>query len=251
MKHVKRIRTISFFLIIVIAVSTCGCFPSYSKDKVVMATLVFYAVPGAKTYEHQAVRCEIIDEDEYGRKLFACGVNDWPGTYVICILQKSEDNHVYYYDNISYQITEKFNQYTQEQMDSLKVTNDWNKAMKEDKMIQRDLVERVGLLPEKKSTINNELPFKVFHNIIEDEENITTFVQYFDYSQTGQELFFVSRYDAKTINSGSKWVSIDFHLMILNADGTYDPENYLLKIDDLSQSNAPLAEIKERNGWVG
>lgn len=47
------------------------------------------------------------------------------------------------------------------------------------------------------------------------------------------------------------WRLLDYHLMILNDDGTYDPENYLVKIDDLSQSNEALAEIKERNGWVG
>jgi len=39
--------------------------------------------------------------------------------------------------------------------------------------------------------------------------------------------------------------------MILNADGTYDPETYLIKIDDLDKSNELLAEIKTNNDWVG
>lgn len=39
--------------------------------------------------------------------------------------------------------------------------------------------------------------------------------------------------------------------MILNAAGSYDADNYIVKIDDWEQINALLAEIKEKNGWVG
>lgn len=39
--------------------------------------------------------------------------------------------------------------------------------------------------------------------------------------------------------------------MILNADGSFDPDNYLIKVDDWDQINTLLAEIKEKNGWVG
>ena len=37
--------------------------------------------------------------------------------------------------------------------------------------------------------------------------------------------------------------------MVINADGTYDPDNFIVKFDDLYNSNEPLIRVKEQNDW--
>ncbi|MDD4096102.1 MAG: hypothetical protein PHP22_07675 [Oscillospiraceae bacterium] len=80
-----------------------------------------------------------------------------------------------------------------------------------------------------------------------------TDIYVFDVSQTGQKHFCVKRRINISTTGGYEYSPFDSYFMILNADGSYDPENYLLIIDDMDESNSPslLAEIKEQNGWVG
>ena len=118
-------------------------------------------------------------------------------------------------------------------------------------MIKRELVNHATLQMERKPSNSMEEAQNAFYEKIEMNDKMMTFIQFFDYSTTGQELFLVSRQDNKSINGGYDYGPFDDYLMILNADGTYDPENYLIKVADLNHSNEPLTEIKEKNGWVG
>ena len=257
MNYLKRLRIVPLTVIVVLLILTSlisGCFHSYSKDEVVMVTQFCYAVPGAKVAkigEGHALRSEFIDTDDYGRKLFAFSINTSLGISAVSIMQKYDDKYVYYYDNVSYLMTEQFSQCTPEQLDALKKANDWNRAMDEEKMIKREFVNRFSLSPDRESSLDQEVAINAFYGTIGEDENLSTYVGVFDFSQTGQEIFFVSRDEEKTINDKLEFVYVDSYLMILNADGTCDPENYLIKLDDVNMSNAPLAEIKEKNGWEG
>jgi hypothetical protein len=254
MNHHKRFGIVPLIAVIILLISTSGCFHSYSKDKVAIVSEFCYAVPGAKVAkigEGYALRSEFIDTDDYGRKLFAFSINTSLGISAVCILQKDDDKYVYYYDNVSYLMTEQFNLCTPEQLDALKDANDWNEAIDEEKMVKREFVNRFSLSPDRESTLDQQAAINAFYDTIGKEEKISTYVGVFDFSQTGQEIFFVSRDEKRATNTGHEWINIDYYLMILNADGTYDPENYLIKLDDLDKSNAPLAEIKEKNDWEG
>lgn len=166
-------------------------------------------------------------------------------------MQKHDDKHVYYYDNVSYISTEKYNVITQEELNILKEVNDWNQSLKEEKMVKRKLVNKYNLSPKIVPLLDYKDLQKEFNATVDDNEKISTTINVFDTSQTGQQLYYVFRKINKSTTGGFEYVPLDQYLMILNADGTYDPENYLIKIDDLSRSNEPLTEIKEKNDWVG
>jgi len=254
MKHLKKIRIVPLTVIVVLLILTSltgGCFHSYPKDEVVMVTQFFYAVPGAITSDPHAIRSEYIDTDDYGRKLFAFSINTSRGILGVCILQKYDDKYVYYYDNVSYQCTEQFNSCSPEQLEALKEANDWNKAINEEKMVKREFVDRFSLWPDRKSSFDQEEAINAFYDTVGEDVKIYTYARYFDFSQTGQEIFFVSRDEKVMVNGKWEFTFVDSYLMILNADGTYDPENYLIKLDNVNMSNTPLAEIKEKNGWEG
>ncbi len=249
MKQVKTIGGILLALIILSSTLAGGCFTKqYSPDMVRMFTQVFHAVPGGQSYDKHVIKGEIIDTDEYGRICFYFQTGGRLSG--ICIMQKYDEEYVYYYDNVSYLTSVMTRKYSKEEWSTFKEQNDWNQPIDEEKMIKREMVQSI-LSRNRESVIDIEAVKEAFYQTM-DENGYIFGTGYFDYSQSGQEIFLIERYErSKKEDDPYYYVVFDYHLMILNADGSYDPENYLLKIDDLSQSNAPLAEIKEKNGWVG
>ena len=43
---------------------------------------------------------------------------------------------------------------------------------------------------------------------------------------------------------------IEHYLVVVHEDSSYDPDNYMIKFNDLQKSNELLAEINERTGWI-
>lgn len=114
------------------------------------------------------------------------------------------------------------------------------------------MVDEYSLSSNIKWSFDEEIAIKAFHDTMK-EKDCEIGIGIIDYSQNDLVLLGVSRWEDKIDENGS-WNgvnSIDRYFMILNTDGTYDQENYLIQYDSLSQTNAPLAEIKARNGWVG
>jgi len=241
---VNRVRSLA--LAILMSLSICGCVKKYDKETVILFTQVFHAVPGVRSFDPNVINSKIIDTDSYGKTLFVFRTGEESG---ICIMQKSDNSYVYYYDNVSFRFTEKFNQYNSEQLDTLKESNDWNLPINENKMIKRELVDS-RLKPKRASVMNWDIAKNAYYDLMEDND-YSTGIEFFDYSISGQEIFLVRKYEQIVTKKEYDLRLIDYHLMILNADGTYDRENYLIQLDDLSHSNEALAEIKERNGWVG
>lgn len=250
MKRVKNIGVRIVFLFVLFSILTGitgSCQRRYSRDMVIMFTQVFHAVPGTRSINEHSIEGELIETDDYGRMRFSF----WTGSVKgICIMQKHDDKCVYYYDNVCYLISEPYKEHTSEELDAFKEANDWNEPMNESKMIKRELAEST-LVTQVEEVYEKEELLKIFNSTVPDNEKYWTVVGYFDSSQDKQQLFIVSRSINKSTTGGYKYVPLDQYFMILNADGTYDPENYLIKVDDLRQSNSPLTEIKERNGWVG
>lgn len=242
----SRIITLFLFLLLI---SLCSCRRvPYPEDHVMVVSQTSYAYPGGNAAVHDS-RSEIIETDKYGRVLFA--YNNGFGTYSVGIRQKSDENYVYYYDNVSFLYTDEYLLFTPEQIDSLKEANDWNQELNEEKMIKRKIVDKYSLSKDIDPVLDHKDQQRVFHDSIADNENISTTVFLVDESQTGQQLFQVWRRTIISKTDGYKYAHLDDYLMILNADGTYDPDNYLIEFDGTSQVSTKLAVIKERNGWVG
>jgi len=216
-----------------------------------VASVIYCAAPGAKGMNYLELSYKFIESDQFGRRLYAFHTTRAISLSGILIIQNADSKNVYYYDNYSYFITSEYLQYSTEELDKLKEINDWDNPLVAEKMVKRRLVNRFDFSDNRESAIDISLAINAFNYSIQEVDNVSTSIKFFDYSQSNQELFFISRDEKRVTENDSRWFNIDYYLMILNADGTYDPENYLIKIDDLSQSNEALAEIKERNGWVG
>lgn len=247
MKRVKTIGSLIIVLLILSSALASGCFTKrYSADMVMMYTQVFHAVPGTRSFDKHVIEGEITETDEYGRIQFSFYTGNIMG---VCIMQKHDDKYVYYYDNVCYLVSEQFKEPTVEELDYLREINDWNQPLDESKMIERKLIESTLYIRTIRNLERKEL-LRIFYSTMTDNEKYMTFVGLCDSSQTGQDLYFVSRTVNMSTTGGYEYVLLDNYFMILNADGSYDPENYIIKFESLSQSNAPLAEIKERNEWV-
>jgi hypothetical protein len=226
-----------------------GCLSKpHSKELIMVVSQASYAYPGGDAADRD-VHTKIIETDDYGRVLFA--YNNGFGVYSVGIRQKNDRKFVYYYDNISFFYTDEYLLYTSEQVEKLKTENDWNQPMKEEKMIKRSYVDQYSLSKGITPVLDSEDLQRIFHVYIEEEEGIETDVFLFDENPSGQQLFYAWRRINTSTESKLSYEIFDEYLMVLNADGSYDFENYLLKIEDRQKISKPLAEIKEKNGWVG
>ena len=243
----KKLKIVYLIIAILMIIIVSGCNKDYPKETVVMATHIYHAVPKSQG-DKQIFQCEFIDADQYGRTLFAFHTAYTNG---VCILQKYDDKSVYYYDNVSFLIgLDKYKECTQEELDLLKEANDWNKTLDDNLMIKRDLIKST-LNRKRESVINQKIAVSAYNKTYEASENIWSTVVFFDYDQSGQELFYIQKAINTSTTGDFDWELTDEYLMILKADGTYDPDNYLMRIDDWGQINTLLTEIKENNGWVG
>jgi len=245
----KSTRMILFVIIALCLTLICGCRRTpYPAEHVMVVSQTSYAYPSGNAVEHDS-RSEILETDEYGRVLFT--YNNGFGVYSIGIRQKHDEKYVYYYDNVSFLYTMKYREYTPEQVSDLKESNDWNKPLDEEKMIKRAFLDQYSLQKNIDPVLDYKDLEKPVNASVGYDENISVGVYLVDASQTGQQLFHVSRKINVSTTGEYDYAHLDYYLMILNSDGTYDPENYLIEFKDQSEISAALAEIKERNGWVG
>ncbi len=235
MKQQIKYSVMSMGLIFILMIS--GCFIPYSHHKIEMFTQIFHAIP-INLGDLHLLKSEVIETDKYGRRLFAFSTSDSSG---YCILQKTDDSYAYYYDNISFQLRREserisvlIDEYAPEDVEELKVKNDWDKELDESKMVKKAFMGEFLLSKSRKSVISEEKITKLLNSNFENKYYDDYDFFFCDYSQTGQELFNIR----------------GEYLMILNADGTYNADHYLMKIDDWEQINSLLAEIKKNNGWV-
>lgn len=245
----KSTRIVLLIIFALCLTSLCGCRRTpYPIEHVMVVSQTSYAYPSGNAVEHDS-RSEILETDEYGRVLFAY-YNGF-GVYSVGIRQKHDEKYVYYYDNVSFLYTMKYREYTPEQASDLKEANDWNKPLDEEKMIKRAFLDQYSLKKKIDPLFDHEDLQRVFNASIEYKENESVIFYLVDSSQTGQQLFNVWRREKVSTTNGYEYTHLNDYLMILNSDGTYDPENYLIEFKDQSEISAKLAEIKEKNGWVG
>lgn len=209
-----------------------------------MFSQVFHAVPGGRIYDTLDIQGKMIETDEYGRICFSLSNGR---IKCVCIMQKHDDQYVYYYDNVSFLYTMKYREYTPEQVSDLKESNDWNKPLDEEKMIKRAFIDQYSLQKNIDTVLDYKDLEKPVNASVGYDENISVGVYLVDASQTGQQLFHVSRKINVSTTGEYDYAHLDYYLMILNSDGTYDPENYLIEFKD--QSENKQADLPAGDTW--
>ena len=255
--HVSFAKVCMLFCILVSIVPMLGgCAFDYTYDRVVGVTQACYAIPGCYTSDKHASRVKFIEKDQYNRKLFAIRIS---GINAIMISQKCDERLVYYYDNVSYACTKEYAKYTYSEIEELKDKNDWGKELNVDKMICRVLNSAHDLMPQMNlsnlSNFGNILEYtnadRIFEHNVCIPDGWAYYINVCDKSVTDQELYIGTLYKK---NDGSEQAGVHdrkHYLMIINADGTYDPDTFIVEFDDINKSNEPLAKVKAMNGWIG
>ena len=196
-----------------------------------------------------ASRAHLIDEDEYGRRLMSVKIETAYGISALCIVQRFDAEYVYYYDNVSYVCLGDYREYKAYQVEELKDANDWGEPLDEAKMVKRELNEKNNLVPamHAMNIRNAESSKKIFEENISIPTGYKYSIRICDWDATGKEIYLASTYTMED----TKRVWQKHYLMVINADGTYNPETFMVEFDDLKKSNQPLAEVKEKNEWQG
>ena len=246
--HCVKIFTAVFCICIMLVLST-GCRPEYHKNRVIGVTQACYAIPGGYVSDKYASRINLIEIDEYGRRLMVVTIETEYSIDALCIVQKADDAYVYYYDNVNYVCIKEGNEYEPNQMDALKAANDWGRPLDETKMVKRELNDKASLIPAMHymNICNVESSERIFTENVSIPYGRKYDIIICDWDATGKEIYLASTYTMED----TKRVWQKHYLMVINADGTYNPETFMVEFDDLKKSNQPLAEVKEKNDWQG
>ena len=202
---------------------------------------------------------EIIEKDDYGRTLFfyqetasdSQGLD--PFYYgAILIMQKSDNEKAYYYDNCYLPFykrnSSKLNYktlFTDEQIDAFKSSNNWCGEMNENLLLSSKLVVRP---PDGKLSLKDkdfELPLKAY--TINSGYDIDGMIYqkslYCQTDKNGLELYYVRGLD----RNAEPEKSFDF-AMIFNPDKTC-PLSNIVEIENVYDTERLLSDLKSEVGW--
>lgn len=212
--------------------------------------LVNCTVPGAPGYDN--VTIDIIETDSYGRTLFrfsSCSqfyhdaaknsnANDFRNlrAYVIC--QKSNDNTVYYMENVCYLTTKSWSDISEEDLLSFKQDNMWDQEFDEDKCSIRKFIKSL------RYSFPSEDELVDILGTPSDSTNFITSVVSVD--RNGRTLAFV-----REISSASSYEYryCKSYILISDENGEYSRE-CSIEIQDFYNHQEDLATLKQASGWV-
>lgn len=245
----NEIRKAILILITICFLGISQACSSYDEVMISGSTLATYAIPGAGGYTpHNKPTIKLIERDDYGRVLYHLQTKDDYKIDAFFITQESDQEHIYYYDNICYVcLSDSENEKDLVIMD-LKRANDWNTILNENKMTKRVFNSKSDLLPQIEFRFLDECKL-AFEQYVTIPEGYNFWFQASDVSSTGQELYLASVFATDRKSESSDMVWQGHYLIVINADGTYDPDSFIVKFDDLFKSNEPLIKVKEQNSW--
>lgn len=190
---------------------------------------------------------EIIDEDMYGRIMFTYYEKYYSGadmsfsTLIIC--QDSNEKEVFYYEDINYIVKEQviyaqsLKGFDEEEIEYLKLINDWNKEINYDKCIKKEIKKSKSNIPNEKE-IKNEIiynfdlingQYSLFMNFLTSDSDNSNYIIYgYVRKNEGKGIYFVGLVERE--NDSFKKINIMVPLNVYN----YQTE---------------FIEFKEMNNW--
>ena len=158
-------RFVILLLIFLFMILT-GCYSGYSGENTDLYTVSINSVPWTLGHSFSAdfykdSEIEILEQDQYGRTLFTYYEEYYSGgstsfsSLVIC--QSSSEQYVFYYEDVNFVVKEQeaditwpVNEFTNEEIEQLKLANDWNKPLNLEKCVKKELVTEKPDIPHEK-----------------------------------------------------------------------------------------------------
>ncbi|MEG1859350.1 MAG: hypothetical protein RR193_03315 [Christensenellaceae bacterium] len=177
-----------------------------------------------------------LETDAYGRALYSYTTNHFI-VYFIC--QKHDADSTYYYEDFGVLVKRSQDSISQKEIDILKSINDWDEPLDQTKMSSRKM---------KPSRSANEYYWLEVGEIIErkfiSDDNYEYETVPVQFDSNGKSLYYVNVYDKRDRVESKK-----HFFMILNADGSYNDNKYLIEVSDIYNFQNQLHEFKIQNGW--
>jgi len=249
MKYMLMIFMISLMLVSCTSTEYKGEFPQ-------LYSVATHSILGNLGYaDHTDSIITIIEEDGFGRILFS--YTEETTTYSILILQKSDEVYSYYYEDYNF-ISKEFqignNYFSTDKIDELKKINDWNKEINESKCTKVKIETKKSVPDLKFTEAQFESTFKKIAKLngYEVKYKIYRSSLYLTSDNYGRALYYawgIGRdVDGGGLGPNSPHVRFDI-VLIINQDGTYDEDYYVMQIEDLYTYQDILKEFKELNKW--
>lgn len=162
----QKLSALVLLLVLTLLILT-GCYSGYSGEHTDLYTVAINSLSWIFGHSFGAdfamdSEIEIIEQDQYGRTLFTYYEKYYVGgdisfsSLVIC--QSSNEQHAFYYEDVNFIVKEQevdipwpVNEFTNEEIEQLKLANDWNKPLNLEKCVKKELTtEKLDVPHEKK-----------------------------------------------------------------------------------------------------
>ncbi|MDE6411147.1 MAG: hypothetical protein K2L02_01235 [Clostridia bacterium] len=250
-----KISVALFVLICLPAFLLSGCkgFEGYEGEYPQLYTEAIYSILDVRGYHdsHSLVDpyIKIVETDEYGRIMYTY---QEIGEYALCIMQKSDEDYVYYYPDFNFIRTSKDvwaedinerirNSFSEESIHELKAMNDFGKELDESKCIKKPITLKKESPELSKETVNKLEALCISfaeESGCKGKGSVYRYAQFCSYDNYGRMLFYVYGIHR----------DVYFDLAIIfNPDWSYDETNSLLRLTENYQSD--LKEFKQLHNW--
>ena len=222
---------------------------SYTGEYPELYSVAISTLLGAEGQIYSEVPMEaslkVIEEDNYGRKLFMYFEANVIG-YSLLISQKSDEEYVYFYPNYNFIIVWESRgdiglRFTDEKIfspkaiEELKEYNDWNEEIDEGKCIKVKIVRQkeVGVVKDKQLK-------RFYEQALGDD----------GYDYKSSTIFYATDKYGRSIYLGTgKYSSNRYVVMLFQPDSEYDVKKGLMEIRNPQKYQDELKGFKELNGW--
>ncbi len=209
-------KIINFIFVTFILIVLVGCYDGYSGDYPNLYTVAINSVLWNNGNSYSAdwytdPKIEIIDEDRYGRTMFTYYEKHYAGadmsfsSLVIC--QHSNEKEVFYYEDVNYIIKQQpetgnieyLNDFEEEEIEQLKIANDWNQKINLDKCIKKEITKDKPDIPHEKEIKNkivnqfhlNNKSYSLFVDFLTNDSNNKNFIIYGFIRMDGNGIYFI------------------------------------------------------------
>lgn len=195
-------------------------------------------------YDGQSIEIDVLEEDSYGRQLFqysmhVVATSQYDRICVVAIRQKATLRDVYFYEDAGFLVAEDFSAIDQRAVAELKLRNDWENPLQQEKMSKRRIDAPRHFLDGVLAAFRQAVPTAAGASISGN---------YVDADGKGRILYYFYVYQ-KDEEEGQR-IEERSYIAIFNEDGTYDPNTWLAELEDIYAYQEQLHALKLANGWT-
>lgn len=228
-------------LIVIISLIFTSCYDKLSDKNKHLYTVAVNNSINFHIDGEAPLRFQVIETDKYGRILFS-----FPAYYHnLCILQKSDEEYIYYYDDVCLIEYRDKSEITDDMIAKFKELNDWDCELNEEKMTKKPM-EYPKNHAERKNLNKEAIESAVKKKFSLKDEDTELNCMYLTSNNTDLKLYFVGITKYKSTSQPI----YNCYFVILNSDNEIINDNYIIEEDPENiNCSETIKKLKERMNW--